>query len=135
MATNEELEIYKQRYETFRYLDRLRWQMFQIAVIVSSFILAYGKKIGTEPAQWVFVVVGALLMIVGLTMLKITHGMRLNNQVLQKAATRVGDTEIPPVSRWWKSIGCWIPVVLIFLGVMSILIAIFPALIGGGANA
>ena len=135
MDTSKELEIYKQRYETFRYLDRLRWQMFQIAVIVSSFILAYGKKIGTEPAQWVFVVVGALLMIVGLTMLKIRHGINMNNQVLHKAATGVGDTEIPPVSKRRKSIGWWISLALIGLGVMSILIAIFPALIGGGANA
>ena len=44
MATNEELEIYKQRYETFRYLDRLRWQMLQIAVIVGSLILASGTE-------------------------------------------------------------------------------------------
>ena len=75
MATIEELEIYKQRYETFRYLDRLRWQMLQIAVIVGSLILAYGKD-ESEPARWVLAVVGALLTILGSTMLKIRHGIK-----------------------------------------------------------
>ena len=134
MDTLKELEIYKQRYETFRYLDRLRWQMLQIAVIVGSLILAYGKD-GSEPARWVFAVVGALLMIFGSTMLKIRHGINMNNQVLHKAATRVGDTEIPPVSKWWKSIGWWISLALIGLGVLCIAIAIFSTLFNEGANA
>ena len=134
MATNEELEIYKQRYETFRYLDRLRWQMLQIAVIVGSLILAYGKD-ESEPARWVLAVVGALLTILGSTMLKIRHGINVNNQVLHKAATRVGDTEIPPVSKCWKSIGCWISWALIGIGALCIAKAIISALFNGGANA
>ena len=134
MATNEELEIYKQRYETFRYLDRLRWQMLQIAIILGPLILVYGKD-GSEPARWVCVVVGILLILLGLTMLKIRHGINMNNQVLHKAATGVGDTEIPPVSKRWKSIGWWISLALIGLGVLCIVIAIFSARFNGGANA
>ena len=134
MATNEELEIYKQRYETFRYLDRLRWQILQISVVICALILGFGKN-GTEPEPWVFVAVGVLLTIFGLTMLKIRRGINMNNQVLQRAAIQVGDTEIPPVSRWWKSIGCWISVVLICLGALCIAISIFFALSNGGANA
>ena len=134
MATNEELEIYKQRYETFRYLDRLRWQILQIAVVICALILGFGKN-GTKPESWVFVPVGVLLIIFGWTMLKIRTGINKNNQVLKKFATQVGDTDIPPVSKWWKSIGCWIPLVLIFLGLICLLIAIFPALINGDLNA
>jgi len=134
LDASKELEIYKQRYETFRYLDRLRWQMLQIAVIVGSLILAYGKE-GSEPARWVFVVVGALFTMLGLTMLKIRHGINVNNQVLHKAATLVGDTEIPPASKWWKSIGCWISLVLIGLGVLCIAISIFYAQSNGGPDA
>ena len=125
MAANEELEIYKQRYATFRYLDRLRWQMLQIAVIVGSLILASGTE-KSEPARWVFVVVGVLLTIFGFTMLKIRHGINKNNQVLHNAATQVGDKEIPPVSKWWKSVGCWISLALIGIGILCILIAISP---------
>ena len=134
MDASKELEIYKQRYETFRYLDRLRWQILQIAVVICALILGFGKD-GTKPESWVFVPVGVLLTIFGLTMLKIRHGINKNNQVLQKFAIQVGDTEIPPVSKWWKSVGCWIPLALIFLGAICILIAIFPALIYGDCNA
>ena len=35
-------EVYRQRYETFRHLDRLRWQMLQIAVGIGSVVLAFG---------------------------------------------------------------------------------------------
>jgi hypothetical protein len=31
-----DLEIYKQRYETYRHLDKLRWQILQIVVAVGS---------------------------------------------------------------------------------------------------
>ena len=122
MATNEELEIYKQRYETFRYLDRLRWQMLQIAVGAGALILSFGRD-GSEPERWVFVVVGVLLTIFGFTMLKIRHGINKNNQVLRKAATQVGDAEIPPTAKWWKSAGWWISSALIGIGVLCILIA------------
>ena len=52
MATIGALEIYKQRYETYRHLDRLRWQMLQIAVGVGSLrILAFARS-GREPDWW-----------------------------------------------------------------------------------
>jgi len=134
MVTNGELEIYKQRNETFRYLDRLRWQMLQIAVIVGSLILASGTE-KFEPERWVFVVAGVLLTIFGITMLKIRHGINKNNQVLRKAAAQVGDTEIPDPANWWKSIGWWISFALIGIGVLCILINIVPTIINGGADA
>ena len=134
MATNGELEIYKQRYETFRYLDRLRWQMLQIAVIVGSLILASGTE-KSEIARWVFVVAGVLFTIFGITMLKIRHGINKNNQVLRNAAVQVGDTEIPDAANWWKSAGWWISFSLIVLGVVCILINIAPTIINGGVCA
>ena len=34
--TDENLEIYRQRYETYRHFDKLRWQMLQILVAIAS---------------------------------------------------------------------------------------------------
>ena len=49
MATTDQQEIYKQRYEMFRHLDRLLWQMLQIAVGVDLLgILAFARS-GREP--------------------------------------------------------------------------------------
>ena len=51
MATPEKLEIYKQRYDTYRHLDRLRWQIFQIAVGAGTLTLAFAR--GTEQTRLV----------------------------------------------------------------------------------
>ena len=53
MATPEQIEIYKQRYDTFRHLDRLRWQIFQIAIGVGTLTLAFARDSG-KPDWWVF---------------------------------------------------------------------------------
>lgn len=119
MATSDEVEIYKQRYETYRHLDRLRWQMLQIAVGAGSLILAFARG-GCKPDWWVFVVVGLLLIIFGSAMLKIGHGINMNGQVLSKAATVIGDVDIPPTSQWWKSISFWIACILIVLGIICV---------------
>ena len=36
---NTDLELYKQRLETHRHLDKLRWQMFQLAIILTSLVV------------------------------------------------------------------------------------------------
>ena len=43
MAAPDELEIYRQRYETYRHLDRLRWLMLQIVVGAGSLILVFAR--------------------------------------------------------------------------------------------
>ena len=136
MATTDELEIYKQRYQTYRHLDRLRWQMLQIAVGAGSLILAFAKGAST-PEWWVFSVVGLMLIIFGSAMFRIGHGIKMNGQVLSKAATLVGDTDIPSVSKWWKSVSFWIASILIVSGIVCIRLAYLSLRMvnGGGTNA
>ena len=124
MATTDKLEIYRQRYETYRHLDRLRWQMLQIAVGAGSLILAFARD-GREPNWWVFAIVGLLLTIFGVVMLKIGHGINMNSQVLSKAAAAVGDDDIPQVSKWWENVSFWVALTLIVLGVLCFLNAPF----------
>ena len=124
MATPDELEIYKQRYETYRHLDRLRWQMLQIAVGAGLLALAFAKD-GAKPNWWVFAVVGAMFFFFGLVMLRIGHGIKMNGQVLSKAADLVGDVDIPPVSTVWKSVSFWIASTLIVVGVVCVGLAYY----------
>ncbi len=122
MATTDELEVYKQRYETYRHLDRLRWQMLQIAVGAGSLILAFAR--GDSKPEWlVFAVVGLMLIMFGVVMLRIGHGIKMNGQVLSKAAALVGDADIPSVSKCWKSVAFWIASMLIVIGVVCIVLA------------
>ena len=117
MPTAGQMEIYKQRYETYRHLDRLRWQMLQIAVGAGSLILAFARG-DCKPDWWIFAVVGLLLVIFGMVMLRIGHGINMNSQVLSKAATAIGDANIPLTSKWWKSVSFWIACILIALGII-----------------
>ena len=122
MPTINQIEIYKQRYETYRHLDRLRWQMLQIAVGAGSLILAFAGG-DSEPDWWIFAAVGVLLMILGSVMLRIGHGINMNSKVLSKAANAVGDVGIPPISKRRKSVSFWIACFLIVLGSVCVVSA------------
>ena len=117
MASAEKLEIYKQRYDTYRHLDRLRWQIFQIAVGAGTLTLAFARGAG-EPDWWVLMIVGFMLCIFGLVMLRIGHGIKKNGEVLRKIGCDLGDDCIPQVKNWWKSVSQWIAVILIAAGVL-----------------
>ena len=68
MADQNDLEIYKQRYETYRHLDRLRWLMFLAAVAVAAlFLLLDGARFGS--VGWL--VLGGLLLSLGAAKLRI----------------------------------------------------------------
>ncbi len=130
MATINQIEIYKQRYETYRHLDRLRWQMLQIAVGAGSLILAFAGG-ESEPDWWIFAAVGLLLIIFGSVMLRIGHGINMNSKVLSKAASAVGDVGIPPTSKRWKSVSFWVACVLIVLGSVCVVSAWYSYPCGG----
>ena len=123
MATTAELEIYRQRYETYRHLDRLRWQMLPVAAGAGAAILAFARY-RSEPVWWVFLGVGLLLVISGVAMLRIGQGINRNGEVLQKIAATIGDQDIPPVGKRLKSVAFWISWTMIGLGVICLLTAI-----------
>lgn len=126
MATNEELEIYKQRYETFRYLDGLHWQMFKIVMVLGPFVLAYIRaSAGTNSSisQWILLIIGVLFALFGAVMLRIGQGIDMNNQVLHKFASKVGDTDIPQKAKKWKSARSWAAFVLIVSGIACVVMS------------
>lgn len=127
MASESQTEVYRQRYETYRHLDKLRWQMLQIAVAAGSLSLALGRSSDTQPNWWVFVIVGLVLIVLGLVMERIRHGISMNNEVLREVGPAVGDNGIPPLSTWRNSYSAWVAFSIIGLGVVSIIIAMCKA--------
>lgn len=114
---NDSLEVYKERYATFRHLDKLRWQMLQIAVAAGSAILAFGTNNATQPGWWALIAVGVLLMILGFAKIRIGDGIRCNNKVLNKFGKDIGDQEIPVTQSRWKSFSFWIAVGMVIVGI------------------
>lgn len=123
MENNNALEIYKQRYATFRHLDRLRWQLLQISVGVGSLALAFTANSSKSPGWWALL--GLMFIIFGVVMERIRKGLNKNNEVLRDVANQIGDKGIPPVSKPWQSTACWVAWILIIVGVMCIIISIW----------
>lgn len=123
MVTPEKLEIYKQRYDTYRHLDRLRWQIFQIAVGAGTLTLAFARGAG-KPDWWVFTIVGLMLCLFGIVMWRIGRGIKKNGEVLSKIGSELGDNFIPVVTNWWKSVSQWIAVILIAAGGVCLFLAL-----------
>ena len=127
--TDENLEIYRQRYETYRHFDKLRWQMLQILVAIASATALLLRYTTGTLEWWFFCLLGISLLIIGFVMMRISDGIRANNKVLKKAAKAIGDNGIPIVSNPWKSVAHWISVLVMVLGALlfgtSIWMAVF----------
>jgi len=120
MENQKEIEIYRQRFETFRHLDRLRWQMLQILIGIGSVSALVGRA-STEPAKWwFFAVIGIALLLLAFIMSKINNGIRMNSVALKTAATKIDDFPIPDVSRKWKTSSHWIAVIVFVSGALCL---------------
>ena len=119
------IEIYQQRYETYRHLDGLRWHMMQIGVAAASIVFAFSNDSSSEPGWWSWVGVGVVLIFSSVAMLKIGSGIAANAAVLKEAGEKLGDVGLPGTSVKRNSVAFWIAVVMLMTGVASIF---FPVL-------
>ena len=109
-------EIYRQRYETYRHLDRLRWQMLQIAIAVGALVVTFGDRGSEAPEWWVLVGSGWLIATLGVVMLRLNGGIKKNGTVLSSAAAAIGDDSIPAAGPWWKSSAAWAALLVFVFG-------------------
>ena len=122
MGNEENIEIYQQRYNTFRHLDTLRWQMLQTALASSGVVLAFGKDSNLANNSWPWIVVGTILTVLGGARLRMDFGVSDNGRALTTAAKAIGDNSIPPPGVWRKSISVWISLTMIGVGLLVIAI-------------
>ena len=120
----ESREIYVQRYETYRYLDRLRWQMLQVAVAAGAVVLGFGEKASSMPGWWTWAALGLVFVFCGISMIRISIGIRRNAKVLRQAAMVIGDEEVPIPSISWKSVSLWVASSLLIIGLICIVLSI-----------
>ncbi len=107
---NKQIEIYRQRYETWRYLDKLRWQFIQLLVaIISAIALIIRATDGV--IGWCFpLVFSMILLAISFSMHKVSEGLRGNQKVLHRVALLVGDDGIPDISAKSESVFHWITI-------------------------
>lgn len=118
-------DVYNQRYETFRHLDKLRWQMLQLLVAVASATAFVLRTTSGVIEWWFFFLLGSALILLAWVMIRIGDGIRNNAIALKVAAEAIGDNDMPDVSNEWKSVALWIALLVLVLGGFLIGSAIF----------
>lgn len=121
------LEIYKQRYETWRHLDKLKWQMVQLLVAIASVSAVVIKIVNLDNMAWFWLLDGVAVCMVSFSLMRISQGIQKNSLVLSRAGEAIGDTDLPPAGTPWQSVTHYIAlavgmagVVMIFVGVLSL---------------
>ena len=117
-------EIYAQRYETFRHLDKLRWQMLQLLIAVASATALVLRSTAGPVEWWFFALLGFALVAIAFVMIRVGEAIRRNTTVLKSAAEAIGDDDIPDTSNKWKSIAHWLAVFVLILGAGLLVMAI-----------
>lgn len=112
-------EVYQQRYETYRHLDRLRWQMMQIGVTAASVIFAFSSEKESTLEVWTWLGVGIVLIFSATAMLKISNGISANAKMLKIAGEHLGDSHLLESPRRRGSVAFWIAITMLSAGVMA----------------
>ena len=123
MSEESDREVYRQRYETFRHLDRMRYQLLQILVALGAAIAIFFRFKEDPVEWWILMLVGAMIFLIGNAMSKVSSGVWANNGVLSKIGRKIGDTDIPPPpANKYLTASCWIYLFVQFVGLLFILI-------------
>lgn len=124
----KDLEVYKQRYETFRHLDRLRWQMLQLVIAIASAFGLITRFTSNEFEWWIYTLLGSALLAIGWAMHAVGEGIRRNNVVLKSKGAIIGDQDIPDISNKWTAVSHWIAWGIIGIGIVFMAISAFKKL-------
>ena len=119
------VEIYNQRYETFRHLDKLRWQMLQLLIAVASATALVLRSTSGDLEWWFYALLGVALATLAFVMLRIGSGIRANAITLQEAGEAIGDDGLPDVSNKRKSVAHWLAIVVMVSGLAMMAMAMF----------
>ena len=116
MSTDSDIEVYRQRYETFRHLDRMRYQLLQILVALGAAIAIFFRFKSDPVEWWILMLVGAMIFLIGNAMSKVSSGLWANNDALRKIGRKVGDLDIPGPTNKYRSVSYRISFVVQSLG-------------------
>ena len=123
MATDEDRLIYTQRYETFRHLDTLRWHVPTFSLTGGGILLGLTSPSNGLPPWWALFVLSLLLALSSYAVFRIRKGIDKNNETLKVFAEKVGDMEVPKLSKKYEA-SHWSGLLLAALSILSLLTAL-----------
>ena len=119
MASEDEREIYRQRFESERSWYRLEWQLFQVGVAIGLVTLGLGDE-AFKPQWWQYLIAGAVFIKFSYAMQRIAKGYRDNHEKLSEYASKVGDCIPNGLSKPWESAAVRARLILHTVGVILI---------------
>lgn len=102
--SEESLELYRQRYETWRHLDRLRYSTIQITVGGAGAVIAALEILQSKPAIWIWFAFAIFLFVQWKSLGKINDAIIANGAALSEYGRQIGDDKIPNTSERIKSV-------------------------------
>ncbi|NKB26396.1 MAG: hypothetical protein GKR99_02070 [Rhodobacteraceae bacterium] len=119
------LERYRQRYETWRHLDKIRYQIIQASIA----LLAAGAVVinfsDNSLPFWFFLIVGLAAMMFWKVLYKVNDAIIGNGQALRDYGAAIGDEDLPDVSDRKASVFYYIEVGYLISAAICFLVTIF----------
>jgi hypothetical protein len=94
-----DLEIYNQRYETFRHLDALRWQWVNTIIALLGLLAALPNFEKLAASTTTYFLVAMAFFLLAFTMYRTDYGYRKNGMVLYEISKMIGDASVPDVNK------------------------------------
>jgi uncharacterized membrane protein len=121
----EKVEIYKERYETWRHLDRTRYQIIQLTIALCAAALVGFENGYLISGPWISGSAGIILGILWQVLAKVNSAIQKNGEALRIYGLAVGDDQIPDVSKKDFSIFFWIESLFAVFGFVLVLLAVY----------
>lgn len=120
------IEIYQQRYETFRHFDQLKWNMVQVAILLGGGVGAiFGFEDEKNIQRILLFIIGIAFWLTASSIYSIDQGIQKNNSVLKEVANKIGDHGIPSHKQSYKRVTTWVIGFLFFVGLGLCSLSIF----------
>lgn len=118
------LEIYKQRFDTWRHLDKLRWQYLQFLIAICSGLFWIWHNGRNDAVDWVIPVVGVILVAWSAGASRINFIILENDKALRDFGCRVGDGDVQAISKDGFTVIKIVPCFLLISGVTFFILGI-----------
>jgi len=125
MTDTNEMEIYKQRYETFRHLDSMRYQVQNIAILLGTLFAGYAASLDGSFHPAFGLIVGIIFMSFAFTMRRISSGVVANSKTLKEFGEKIGDTALPEASLGWRTATFWTTLATFLIGAGLVIYSAF----------
>lgn len=117
------IERYRQRYETWRHLDKIRYQTVQLAIGIAGAIALVIRATGAGFPSWLWIVLAVIFGLLWQTLSKVNLAIRKNGDALNRFGKDVGDELLPDVSKKDRSVFFYIETSFGVLAIFFLLLA------------